>query len=189
MHCTQHSTSLFQTRRIIPEPAPLEEDRPSRSGSRATLASLSSFPFHPITSPGSCSGSIENSGISNNPQILDSLDPSFLSQLNNLQANQIDDLENVLLPHLHSSAENPARSEHRENNVINENNATQGCVFTRYIVRYLFSSIDFSRYRFLPQTNSFERINSNIGTRSKRETLQGMRSSLLHLAVESHDLS
>jgi hypothetical protein len=128
-HFFQHSTSLFQTRRIIPEPAPLEEDRPSRTGSRATLASLSSFPFHPITSPGSCSGSIENSGISNNPQILDSLDPSFLSQLNNLQANQIDDLENVLLPHLHSS--NPATSEIRENNAINENAATQGCVLTR----------------------------------------------------------
>ena len=40
-----------------------------------------------------------------NPQILDSLDPSFLNQLNNLQANQIDDLENALLPHLHSTSE------------------------------------------------------------------------------------
>ena len=109
----------------------MEEDRPSRSESRATLASLSSFPFHPITSPGSCSGSIENSGISNNPQILDSLDPSFLSQLNNLQANQIDDLENVLLPHLHSSAEDQVTTEHRENNPINENAATKGCVLTR----------------------------------------------------------
>merc|ERR1711902_314602 len=80
-----------------------EELRPSRSGSRATLASLSSFPFHPMASPASCSGGPENT-ISNNPQILDTLDPSFLNQLNNLQANQIDDLENALLPHLHSSA-------------------------------------------------------------------------------------
>ena len=93
----QHSTSLFQTRRVLPEPPNLVEDRdiPSRSGSRATLASLSSFPFNPMSSPAH-----ENSP--NNPPILDSLDPSFLNQLNNLQANQIDDLENALLPHLHN---------------------------------------------------------------------------------------
>ena len=101
----------------------MEEDRPSRSGSRATLASLSSFPFHPITSPTSCSGSTnESTGISNNPQILDSLDPSFLNQLNNLQANQIDDLENVLLPHLHTSSEHGATAENRENTSLTENN-------------------------------------------------------------------
>ena len=123
LNFSQHSTSLFQTKRIIPEPPPVEEDRPSRSGSRATLASLSSFPFHPITSPTSCSGSTnESTGISNNPQILDSLDPSFLNQLNNLQANQIDDLENVLLPHLHTSSEHGATAENRESTSVTENN-------------------------------------------------------------------
>ena len=47
---------------------------------------------------------------STNPQILDSLDPSFLNQLNNLQANQIDDLENALLPHLHTDQDQHNKS-------------------------------------------------------------------------------
>lgn len=104
----QHSTtSFFHTRKVVnPDPVPpgLAENTlspPSRSGSRATLASLSSFPFNPISSP-----ALREAGeASTNPQILDSLDPSFLNQLNNLQANQIDDLENALLPHLQASAE------------------------------------------------------------------------------------
>ena len=105
----QHSTtSFFHTRKVMnqePVPPPgLHENTlspPSRSGSRATLASLSSFPFNPISSP-----ALREAGeASTNPQILDSLDPSFSNQLNNLQANQIDDLENALLPHLHSTSE------------------------------------------------------------------------------------
>ena len=100
----QHSTtSFFHTRKVVePMPTGLNENAlspPSRSGSRATLASLSSFPFNPISSPALRS----EAGEAQNPQILDSLDPSFLNQLNNLQANQIDDLENALLPHLHSN--------------------------------------------------------------------------------------
>merc|ERR1719411_2126498 len=55
----QHSTtSFFHTRKIlqpeIPPTTAIEEEMnspPSRSGSRATLASLSSFPFNPISSP------------------------------------------------------------------------------------------------------------------------------------------
>ena len=70
----------------------------SRPASRATIGSLSSFTFQPISSP----SLREASEATTNPQILESLDPSFLSQLNNLQANQIDDLENALLPHLQS---------------------------------------------------------------------------------------
>ena len=93
-----HSTSLFQTRRFVPPTDPnLEEERPSRSGSRATLTSLSSFPY-PIHSP----ATMESHNSNNPPPILDSLDPSFLSQLNSLQANQIDDLESALLNHMHS---------------------------------------------------------------------------------------
>jgi len=38
-----------------------------------------------------------------NFSVLEGFDPSFLNHFNNLQATQIDDLENVLLPHLHSS--------------------------------------------------------------------------------------
>ena len=95
----QHSTtSFFHTRKIlqpeIPPTTAIEEEMnspPSRSGSRATLASLSSFPFNPISSP----ALREANEASNNPQILDSLDPSFLNQLTNLQSTQIDDLGTV----------------------------------------------------------------------------------------------
>ena len=73
---------------------------PSRSASRATLASLSSFPFNPISSP----ALREANEATNHPQILDGLDPSFFNQLTNLQSTQIDDLENALLPHLHNTA-------------------------------------------------------------------------------------
>ena len=76
-----------------------EMSPPSRSGSRATLASLSSFPFNPISSP----ALREANEATNHPQILDGLDPSFFNQLTNLQSNQIDDLENALLPHLHNN--------------------------------------------------------------------------------------
>ena len=99
----QHSTtSFFHTRKILqPEVPPTSaiEDEitpPSRSGSRATLASLSSFPFNPISSP----ALREANEATNNPQILDNLPESFLNQLTNLHSNQIDDLESALLPHL-----------------------------------------------------------------------------------------
>jgi hypothetical protein len=106
----QHSSTSFfhhQSRKVLPEQATnqlsgLEDETtspPSRSVSRATLASLSSFSFNPISSP----ALREANEASSNPQILDTLDPSFLNQLNNLQANQIDDLENALLPHLQST--------------------------------------------------------------------------------------
>ena len=97
----QHSTSLLQTtsRRIFPEQNMDHEETPSRSGSRNTLTSLSSFPFNPIPSP-----AMESSSSANPPPILDNLDPSLFSQLNNLHANQIDDIENALLNHMHSPA-------------------------------------------------------------------------------------
>merc|ERR1711970_736948 len=114
----------------------LRNDDQSRSGSRATLASLGSFTLQqPLNcsgvSPGSvmrmdqgvsslaaqfslvqgagssggmtgvsdmnsCSNPSQTGGGSN---VLEGLDPAtFLNQLNNLQANQIDDLESALLP-------------------------------------------------------------------------------------------
>merc|ERR1711881_18247 len=58
---------------------------------------------------------ISDINISSNPSqtaggggnVIEGFDPgTFLNQLNNLQANQIDDLESALLPHLHGGLSN-----------------------------------------------------------------------------------
>ena len=142
----QHSTmSLFHTRKVLQpqrdqilatvqqqqappttsnpiEGAGHEMSPPSRSGSRATLASLSSFPFNPISSP----ALREANEASNHPQILDGLDPSFFNQLTNLQSNQIDDLENALLPHLHNNEETTSLQFNRKNKGNNTGGGATG---------------------------------------------------------------
>ena len=93
---------------------------PSRSQSRGTIASLGSFSLQPLPSPpppprssanaasavaAAPADSSLNTSSSRNAvnSVLESFDPSFL---NNLQVNQIDDLENALLPHLHDDGSN-----------------------------------------------------------------------------------
>ena len=93
---------------------------PSRSQSRATIASLGSFSLQPLPSPpprnsaaAAAAAAGDSSLNTSDPQssssrnavnsVLESFDPSFL---NNLQVNQIDDLENALLPHLHDDGSN-----------------------------------------------------------------------------------
>ena len=68
-----------------------------REGSRISTASYSSFSLNYLQSPRL--KSTENSN-NENHQSLDGFDQNFFMTLNTLQANQIDDLENVLLPHL-----------------------------------------------------------------------------------------
>lgn len=59
---------------------------PSRTGSRATLASLGSFSLNPIASPALREAN-DVTGVASNPvrgvaSVLDGFDPSFLSQVN-----------------------------------------------------------------------------------------------------------
>ena len=68
-----------------------------RESSRISTASYSSFTLNYLQSPRL--KSTENPGSENQPS-LDGFDQNFFISLNTLQANQIDDLENVLLPHL-----------------------------------------------------------------------------------------
>ena len=70
-----------------------------RESSRISTASYSSFTLNYLQSPRL--KSTENPGAGgDNQQSLDGFDQNFFISLNTLQANQIDDLENVLLPHL-----------------------------------------------------------------------------------------
>ena len=73
-------------------------------GSRISSSSFSGFSLHSLQSPRLKS---TETSVSDNPSgsrlgtsVLDVLDQNLLMHLNNLQANQLDDLENVLLPHL-----------------------------------------------------------------------------------------
>ena len=68
-----------------------------RESSRISTASYSSFSLNYLHSPRL--KSTENSA-GENQQSLDGFDQNFFMSLNGLQANQLDDLENVLLPHL-----------------------------------------------------------------------------------------
>ena len=68
-----------------------------RESSRISTASYSSFTLNYLQSPRL--KSTENPA-TENQQSLDGFDQNFFISLNTLQANQIDDLENVLLPHL-----------------------------------------------------------------------------------------
>ena len=89
---------------------PVSDDNEDESRPQS-MASFGSFALQTLPSPrdASCSGSggvmgnTANATISHPSRavssVLDSFDPSFL---NNLPANQIDDLENALLPHLHN---------------------------------------------------------------------------------------
>ena len=100
-------------RPVNPPPRPPTTSRPpSRSQSRATVASFGSFSLQPLPSPTAQSAvpstAIQVQAGGNN--VLEScFDPSGF--LNNLPANQIDDLENVLLPHLHTSEEQQQTAE------------------------------------------------------------------------------
>ena len=79
-----------------------------RSVSRISNASYSSLSLNCLQSPrhSQSRGSDLQDGQQprrmNSVSMLDGIDPNLLMQLNNLQANQLDDLENVLLPHLTS---------------------------------------------------------------------------------------
>lgn len=87
---------------------PMSDDNEGDSRPQS-MASFGSFALQTLPSPrdGHCSGPVvgntTNATISHPSRavssVLDSFDPSFL---NNLPANQIDDLENALLPHLHN---------------------------------------------------------------------------------------
>eukprot|EP00092_Neocalanus_flemingeri_P012971 GFUD01013976.1.p1 GENE.GFUD01013976.1~~GFUD01013976.1.p1 ORF type:complete len:1261 (+),score=305.37 GFUD01013976.1:94-3876(+) len=68
-----------------------------RESSRISAASYSSFSLNYLQSPRLKSTDNSNN---ENHQSLDGFDQNFFMTLNTLQANQIDDLENVLLPHL-----------------------------------------------------------------------------------------
>ena len=79
---------------------------PSRTASRATLASLGSFSLQPLTAcspplPREMANQSTKVGVSS---VLEGLDPNFLNQITNLQSLQIDDLESALLPHLGSNS-------------------------------------------------------------------------------------
>ena len=70
-----------------------------RESSRISTASYSSFTLNYL---GSGSPRLKSTEVpsNDNHQSLDGFDQNFFMSLNTLQANQIDDLENVLLPHL-----------------------------------------------------------------------------------------
>lgn len=99
---------LHKQERIDPNPGGGDSPE-SRAPSQATLASLSSFPFQPLASPRHGGGHEVNPSSSSRvvTSVLESFDPSFLT---NLQANQIDDLENALLPHLQNEDSNPEQA-------------------------------------------------------------------------------
>ncbi len=80
--------------------SPPPQSPPSRSHSRNTLASIGSFSLQQLPSPLPRGESADKSPPHPSrvvSSVLESFDPSFL---NSLPANQIDDLENALLPHL-----------------------------------------------------------------------------------------
>ncbi|TRY69954.1 hypothetical protein TCAL_02885 [Tigriopus californicus] len=99
---------LHKQERIDPHPSGESHSPSNRAPSQATLASLSSFPFQPLPSPRQGGHEVNpNSSSRVVTSVLESFDPSFLT---NLQANQIDDLENALLPHLQNEDSNPEPS-------------------------------------------------------------------------------
>ncbi len=84
-----------------------------RSVSRISNASYSSLTLNCLQSPQRTTSTADLSTDNllhhhnqprrmNSVSMLDGIDPNLLMQLNNLPANQLDDLENVLLPHLTS---------------------------------------------------------------------------------------
>ncbi len=100
---------------------------PSRSHSRNTLVSIGSFSLQPLPSPlirepaiavtGAATTAASAPGRTPPPHpsrvvssVLESFDPSFL---NSLPANQIDDLENALLPHLNQQEDHAAGTSHQ----------------------------------------------------------------------------
>lgn len=98
-----------------------------RESSRISTASYSSFSLNYLQSPRLKSTDNSNS---ENHQSLDGFDQNFFMTLNTLQANQIDDLENVLLPHLSmdSRSDNPLLDLHQidevENNIEETSSTT-----------------------------------------------------------------
>ena len=93
--CVQDSLLSANMTKVDPETAAYR-----RNSSRISSASYSSFTLNYLQSPRL--KSTENPG-SENPQSFDGFDQNFFMTLNNLQANQIDDL---LLPHLDGRADN-----------------------------------------------------------------------------------
>ncbi len=100
----------------IPKPPSFRQtfDRrtpPSRCHSRSTMVSVGSFSLnHPIASPLPMRDHPDKSPHPSRvvSSVLESFDPSFLT---NLPANQIDDLENALLPHLNQEVNGQTESE------------------------------------------------------------------------------
>jgi len=61
--------------------------------------------------------------------VLEGFDPSFLSQFNNLQETQIDDLENALMPHLHGSSQNNSFGQRNNEIDVDRNKSNKVQVF------------------------------------------------------------
>ena len=83
----------------VPKADPESAQLYRRESSRISTASYSSFTLNYL---GSGSPRLKSTDVpsNDNHQSLDGFDQNFFMSLNTLQANQIDDLENVLLPHL-----------------------------------------------------------------------------------------
>ena len=83
----------------VPKADPESAQLYRRESSRISTASYSSFTLNYL---GSGSPRLKSTDVpsNDNHQSLDGFDQNFFMSLNPLQANQIDDLENVLLPHL-----------------------------------------------------------------------------------------
>ena len=83
----------------VPKADPESAQLYRRESSRISTASYSSFTLNYL---GSGSPRLKSTEVpsNDNHQSLDGFDQNFFMSLNTLQANQIDDLENVLLPHL-----------------------------------------------------------------------------------------
>ena len=85
-------------------------------------SSLASLSLQPLPSPTTAnSASTPTTATANTTNQLESFDPS-LSFLNNFPANQIDDLENVLLPHLHTNNEDDQQRRSKSPTIINTDN-------------------------------------------------------------------
>ena len=91
---------------------------------------MASLSLQPLPSPPTAATATTPTTSTTNPtNQLETFDPS-LSFLNNFPANQIDDLENVLLPHLHSNNEDDQQQQQQRRSkspaVINTDNSKSG---------------------------------------------------------------